>query len=56
MRIIASIYLYLSNEFIKRLYQNSFWVKTETAETKEKLVSAGSCCKDRIIKILPQRD
>ncbi len=35
MRTIASNYLYLSNEFRKRLYQNSFRTKTETAETKE---------------------
>jgi len=56
MRIIASYYLYLGNEFRKRLYQNSFRAETEAAETKEKLVSAGSCCKDRIIKILPQRN
>lgn len=52
MRIIASIYLYLSNEFRKRLYQNSFRTKTETAEAEKKLVSTGPCCKDRIIKIL----
>lgn len=53
MRIIASKYLYLSNEFRKRLYQDSFRAETETAETKEKLVSTGPCCKNRIIKILP---